>query len=63
MNYFTANRTSDKCQFQTKLAYRFYVLIKEMGRISYILLAIIEKTNQDYGEYQRMMKRETERKR
>jgi hypothetical protein len=55
MNYFTANRTSNKCQFQTKLAYRFDVLIKEMGRISYTLLAVIEKTNQDYGEYPRMM--------
>jgi hypothetical protein len=38
MNYFTANRTSDKCQFQTKAAYRFNVLVREMGRIPFVAL-------------------------
>lgn len=41
MNYFTANRTSDKCQFQTKLAYRFNVLVREMGRIPFVALLSI----------------------
>jgi hypothetical protein len=41
MNYFTAKGTPDKCQFQTKLAYRFNVLVREMGRIPFVALLSI----------------------